>query len=171
MTQPITFSSHKFDHKIFLHAIDGQFEFKNLHNLNDTQDDINEVNVKFLLSLDEDENINDVSTEGNSEGEETMKDILPPVSFKNNDNKIKINGLLNTGEDKKMKTEIDKIRGDTIKNMRNFQTVMFNKMLAMKQYYQMNQVNAGAANIKGSNLSIGNTNTANVINSKLGNKN
>jgi GTP-dependent phosphoenolpyruvate carboxykinase len=140
-TKTTNSTSIHFSHGIFLHAVDAHFEPKGTpqkilptHNSNEDNEEMmdSDINVKFFLSLDEEENLNDVSTENNSEGEESSKEVFTIASALNKDKKFKINDFLEEGN---VKTEIEKIKADTIKGLRTFQMQMYNKFYAMKGFY------------------------------------
>jgi hypothetical protein len=147
LNSPLNFSLPDLKDKIFLHAIDANFEniIQEISLEIETdheQDDIGDVNVKFLLSLDDDEEINDISTEVNSEGEETIRDSLPLEENK----KTVINEVFNFTSGMTIKTEIEKIKEETMKKMKEYHIQMQNKFMMMNQYnqylhmYKMNYV-------------------------------
>ena len=146
----LNFSLPNKEEKIFLHAIDQQFEknnrsrdnspnkhfcdFHKVSLLNDSNPDSHfNVNVKFILSLDDDENFIDLSTEECSETDDFHKENFRDSSLPSEKPKI-FDFLINIDECE-LKSEINKIKADTLKNFRNFQIQMQNKMLMMKQYY------------------------------------
>lgn len=136
MTHQLSFSLPNFNDKIFLHAIDGNFDCKNSISQNEPQDEMNEVNVKFLLSLDDEENFNDTSTEGNSDAEDVQKEkkLNDITSIAN-----KFSDLLNINKSK-IASEMEKIRGETVKNFKSYQMGLYKKIMSMK-YYQANTAN------------------------------
>jgi hypothetical protein len=134
-------NSITFSHGIFLHAVDAQFEAKLSPQKNSQnvfcKDDAEEmmdsdINVKFFLSLDEEENFHDISTENNSDGEDNLKETIQESLSPLIDKKFKINELLQGVE---IKTEIQKIRNDTFKDLRAYQMQMYNKFLAYQNFY------------------------------------
>jgi len=138
MTHQLSFSLPNFDEKIFLHAIDGNFDCKNSISQNEIQEEMNEVNVKFLLSLDDEENFNDTSTEGNSDGEELQKE--KNLSGNNSPKANKFSDLL-TVNNSKIASEMEKIRGETVKNFKTYQMGLYKKIMSMK-YYLANTANS-----------------------------
>ena len=136
MTLPYDFSLQETNQKIFLHAVDGHFENMSVIDKN-CHDVLDDFNVKFLLSLDNDANFNDISTELNSEGEESLnrdnnlmslKDSCLDLNIEVESQKLKISEFLDYSI---LKTEIDKIKNDTVKSLRLYQMQIYNKMLTM----------------------------------------
>lgn len=134
-------NSITFSHGIFLHAVDAQFEAKltsskNSQNIicKDDDEDMmdSDINVKFFLSLDEEENLHDISTENNSDGEDNLKENIVHEMSSLLDKKFKINDLLQGAE---IKTEIKKIRNETINDLRSYHMQMYNKFLAYQNFY------------------------------------
>ena len=144
MTLNFAFSLQETNQNIFLHAIDGQFDNSmNLEkNFEFSKDNIDEFNVKFLLSLDGEENFNDISTEINSEGEESVRDSCSDIKmevYEADSSKIKVTNFLN-GNYLNMKTELEKIRTETVTGLRSHQAQIYNKMMAMQQIMRSSQV-------------------------------
>lgn len=154
MTLPYNFSLQETTQNIFLHAVDGQFENNCVFEKNCpcTNDMLDDLNVKFLLSLDNDANINDISTELNSEGEESVnnwnfnsfKDSCLDLKIEVESHKIKISNFLDNSI---LKTEIDKIKTDTVKSFRIYQMQMYNKMLNMIRSSQSMGTNGNFLNM------------------------
>jgi hypothetical protein len=134
-------NSITFSHGIFLHAVDAQFEARlspnkisqNIFCKDDDEDMMDsDINVKFFLSLDEEENFLDISTENNSDGEDNLKETTVQEMSPLVNKKFKINDLL---EGLEYKTEIKKIRNETINDLRSYQMQMYNKFLAYQNFY------------------------------------
>ncbi len=143
MISPYAFSLNETTQKIFLHAIDGQFENSSSNDLKLTSsaEMLDESNVKFLLSLDGEENFNDISTEINSEGEESLRDSYADIKaevFEPESPKLKLSNFLN-GDYSICKTEIEKIKAETVKGLRLHQMQIYNKMMTMQQMMRNNQ--------------------------------
>jgi hypothetical protein len=143
MTLPFNFSLNETNQKIFLHAVDGQFE-NSTHlekNYSTSRDLMNELNVKFLLSLDGEENINDISTELNSEGDESMRDSYAEMKVEVGEQecqKLKVSSFM-TDDYSIMKTEIEKIKTETVKSLRAYQVQVYNKMISLQQIIRNGQ--------------------------------
>lgn len=159
-----SFSLTNSDERIFLHAVDGNFEnSQNFVNKTEAQpqnfdvtcdkyldeihdDDIHNVNVKFILSLDEEENFNDLSTEEGSEAEDNLRDSIAS-SGDNIQIKGKFSKIYDFLKEDLIKSGIEKIKSETVTNMRTYQIQIQNKMLMMKQYYdnlyKMNSMGVG----------------------------
>jgi hypothetical protein len=143
MTSPFNFSLQETNQKIFLHAVDGQFENStHLEKKSSTSRDfMHDLNVKFLLSLDGDEDINDISTELNSEGEESMRDSYTELKVEVGDQesqKLKISSFM-SDDYSIMKTEIEKIKTETVKGLRAYQMQLYNKMISLQQIIRSGQ--------------------------------